>query len=62
LSIDFDGLGSVLRVPVGADNYGGLAAKTALVYAGARFYYGRQADRPAQLKIFGQKCKGWCSL
>ena len=55
MSIDFDGIaGRVARVPVGADNYGGLAAKAGhLIYGtGPAFYYGRQGDRPAQLKIF----------
>ena len=37
------------RVPIGADNYGGLSAKTGhLLYGvGPAFYYGRQGDRPA---------------
>ncbi|HYW73955.1 MAG TPA: S41 family peptidase, partial [Pyrinomonadaceae bacterium] len=58
MSIDFDGSAKrVARVPVGADNYGGLAAKAGhLLYAtGPAFYYGRQGDRPAQLKIFAFK-------
>lgn len=58
MSIDFDGVAKrVARVPVGADNYGGLAAKAGhLLYAtGPAFYYGRQGDRPAQLKIFAFK-------
>jgi tricorn protease len=58
LAIDFDGITTrVARVPVGADNYGGLAAKAGhLLYAvGPAFYYGRQGDRPAQLKIFAFK-------
>src|ERR1043166_8566850 len=58
LSIDFDGSSKrVARVPVGADNYQGLAAKTGhLLYStGPPFYYGRQGDRPAQLKIFAFK-------
>jgi tricorn protease len=44
-------------VPVGADNYGGLAAKAGhlLYFVGPAFYYGRQGDRPAQLKIFAFK-------
>lgn len=56
--IDFDGItGRVTRVPVQADNYGGLAAKNDhLVYAvGPAFYYGRQGDRPTVLKIFSMK-------
>jgi len=58
MSIDFDGVARrVARVPVGADNYGGLAAKAGyLLYGtGPAFYYGRQGDRPAQLKIFAFK-------
>jgi tricorn protease len=58
MTIDFDGIATrVARVPVGADNYGGLAAKTGhLLYGiGSAFYYGRQGDRPAQLRIFSFK-------
>jgi tricorn protease len=58
LTIDFDGISSrVARVPVGADNYGGIAAKPGfLIYAtGPAFYYGRQGDRPAQLKLYSLK-------
>jgi tricorn protease len=58
LTIDFDGLESrVARVPVGADNYGGLSAKTGhLLYTtGSAGYYGRAGDRPTQLKIFAFK-------
>ena len=58
MSIDFDGAaGRVARVPVGADNYGGLSAKTGhLIYAtGPAFYYGRGGDRPTVLKIFSFK-------
>jgi tricorn protease len=58
LAIDFDGITTrVARVPVGADNYGGLAAKAGhlLYFVGPAFYYGRQGDRPAQLKIFAFK-------
>jgi tricorn protease len=42
---------------VGADNYGGLSAKTGhLLYAvGSAFYYGRAGDRPTLLKIFSFK-------
>jgi hypothetical protein len=44
-------------VPIGADNYGGISAKPGfLIYAtGPAFYYGRQGDRPAQLKLFSLK-------
>src|SRR5439155_8553334 len=58
LTIDFDGIsGRVARAPIGADNYGGLSAKPGfLVYGvGPAFYYGRQGDRPAQLKLFSLK-------
>ena len=58
LVVDFDGIATrVARVPVGADNYGGLAAKAGhLLYGvGPAFYYGRAGDRPAQLKIFSFK-------
>lgn len=58
LTIEFDGLMQrVTRVPVQADNYGGLAAKNGhLLYGvGSAFYYGRQGDRPTTLKIFSMK-------
>jgi tricorn protease len=58
LVIDFDGIASrVARAPIGADNYGGLAAKPGfLIYGvGPAFYYGRQGDRPAQLKLYSLK-------
>ncbi|HJZ82635.1 MAG TPA: S41 family peptidase [Pyrinomonadaceae bacterium] len=56
--IDFDGIdGRVARAPIGADNYGGLATKPGfLIYGtGPAFYYGRQGDRPAQLKLYSLK-------
>ncbi len=56
--IDFDGIqGRVARVPVGAENYGGLSAKTGhILYAvGPAFYYGRSGDRPTILKIYSLK-------
>ena len=56
--IDFEGIASrVARVPIGADNYGGLAAKAGylLYFVGPAFYYGRQGDRPPQLRIFSFK-------
>jgi tricorn protease len=56
--IDFDGInGRVARAPLGADNYGALAAKPGfLIYGvGPAFYYGRQGDRPAQLKLYSLK-------
>jgi tricorn protease len=58
MTIDFDGIsGRVARVPIGADNYGGISAKPGfLIYVtGPAFYYGRQGDRPAQLKLFSLK-------
>jgi tricorn protease len=58
LVIDFDGIATrVARVPIGADNYGGLAAKTGflLYVSGPAFYYGRQGDRPATLHLFSLK-------
>ncbi len=58
LVIDFAGISSrVARVPVPAENYGGLSAKAGhLIYGvGPAFYYGRQGDRPAQLRIFAFK-------
>ena len=58
MTIDFAGISSrVARVPIGADNYGGIAAKPGfLIYStGPAFYYGRQGDRPPQLKIFSLK-------
>lgn len=58
MTIDFEGISRrVTRVPIGADNYGGLAAKPGfLVYGvGPAFYYGRQGDRPAQLKLYSLK-------
>jgi len=58
MTIDFDGISlRVARVPLGADNYGGLSAKTGhLLYGiGPAFYYGRQGDRPASLRIYALK-------
>lgn len=58
LVIDFDGLASrVARVPVEANNYGGLSAKTGhLLYRiGSAFYYGRQGDKPTSLRIYSIK-------
>ena len=56
--IDFDGIQDrVARVPVAAENYGGLSAKTGhILYGiGPAFYYGRSGDRPAVLKIYSLK-------
>jgi len=58
LIIDFDGLATrVTRVPVEANNYFGITVKNGhLLYAtGSAFYYGRQGDRPASLKIYSIK-------
>jgi tricorn protease len=58
MSIDFDGIVErVARVPLPADNYGGLGAKTGhiLYGVGSAFYYGRQGDRPTILKIYSLK-------
>ena len=58
LVIDFDGIaGRVARVPVGADNYFGLSAKTGhlLYVTGGAPYYGRQSDRTNTLKIYSIK-------
>jgi tricorn protease len=65
LAIDFDGLAArVMRVPLPADNYDGLAAtKTGLFYtvAGAS-YYGRDSDRERSLRIFAFKDRKETSL
>jgi tricorn protease len=58
LVIDFDGISNrVARVPLGADNYGGLSAKTGhlLYIVGGAGYYGRQGDRNASLRIYALK-------
>jgi tricorn protease len=58
LTIDFDGIANrVARVPVGADNYFGLAAKTGhlLYIVGGAGYYGRTGDRNASLRIYALK-------
>jgi len=56
--IDFDGIEArASKAPLGADNYGGLSAtKGHLVYTiNAPFYYGRQADTQASVRIFSLK-------
>jgi tricorn protease len=56
--IDFDGLEQrVARVPLGADNYFGLAVKSdALLYGvSPPFYYGRPAETKPTLRIFSFK-------
>jgi len=58
LTIDFDGIGTrVARAPIAADNYGGLSAKPGFLIYGvvSAPYYGRQGDRPSQLKLFSIK-------
>jgi tricorn protease len=58
LTIDFDNIWNrVARVPVGADNYFGLSAKTGhLLYViGGAGYYGRQGDRNSSLRIYSIK-------
>jgi tricorn protease len=58
LVIDFDGLAQrVARAPIEADNLGGLTAKKGhLLYVnGPAFYYGRQPDRKAALKLYALK-------
>ena len=58
VGIDFDGLAArVARVPVPADNYGGLSAiEGHLLYArGGPFYYGRESDVKTDLRIFSLK-------
>jgi tricorn protease len=55
IAIDFDGLGErVARVPVPADNYGGLSVVEGhLLYAKTgSFYYGRQSDVEPSLQLF----------
>lgn len=58
MNIDFAGIVErVARVPLGADNYGGLAAKTGhlLYVVGGAGYYGRQSDKPTSLRIYSIK-------
>jgi tricorn protease len=58
MNIDFDGIVSrVARVPLNADNYFGLSAKTGhLLYViGGAGYYGRQGDRNPSLRIYSLK-------
>lgn len=57
-TIDFDGIVSrATRVPVGAENYGGLTAKTGhlIYFVGSPFYYGRASDRQPSVRIFSVK-------
>jgi tricorn protease len=58
LVIDWDGLGQrIARVPVDADNYGGVLALEGhlLFFQGTASYYGRQSDQQPALKIFDRK-------
>lgn len=58
MTIDFDGIvNRVARVPVNADNYFGLSAKTGhlLYVVGGAPYYGRAGDRNASLRIYALK-------
>ena len=58
MTIDFDNIAQrVARVPVNADNYFGLSAKTGhLLYTiGGGGYYGRQSDRTPSLRIYSLK-------
>ncbi len=57
-TIDFDGITQrVTRVPLPAENYGGLTAKTGhlIYFVGAPFYYGRASDRQPSVRIFSIK-------
>jgi tricorn protease len=57
-TVDFDGIeGRATKVPVPADNYGGLSVnKGNLIYiVQSPFYYGRQADTPSSLRLFSLK-------
>ena len=56
--IDFDGIEKrAAKAPLGADNYGGLAAtKGHLIYTvNAPFYYGRQADTQSSVRVYSLK-------
>lgn len=58
LTIDFDGIASrVVKVPVEGNNYGTIAAKNGyLIYAiSPAFYYGRQPDTKASVRIYSFK-------
>ncbi len=58
LVIDFDGIQNrVARVPVEADNYTNLTAKTGFLLYSAipSFYYGRQGERPPSLRLYSLK-------
>jgi tricorn protease len=58
IDIDFDGLASrVARVPVSAQNYGGLSANEGnLIYVkGTPFYYGRGSGQQAEIIVFSME-------
>ncbi|MEP7270687.1 MAG: peptidase S41, partial [Acidobacteriota bacterium] len=58
LVIDFDGIQKrTARVPVDADNYANLSAKSGfLLYTVTpSFYYGRQGERPPSLRLYSLK-------
>lgn len=57
-TVDFDGIEKrVTKVPLGADNYGGIAVnKGNLIYTiQAPFYYGRGADSQSSVRLFSLK-------
>ncbi|HEX5152366.1 MAG TPA: S41 family peptidase [Parafilimonas sp.] len=57
-TIDFEGISSrVARVPLSANNYGNLSAKTGyLIYVvNPAFYYGRQAETRPSVRIYSLK-------
>jgi tricorn protease len=58
IQIDFDGLAErALRVPIEADNYGGLSAKKGHILYGRQgaFFYGRQSYAKTALMIFSME-------
>jgi tricorn protease len=63
--IDFDGIeGRATKVPLGADNYGGLqATRGHLIYSiGTPFYYGRQAETQSSVRVYSLKDRKETSL
>lgn len=58
VGIDFEGLARrVVRVPIEADNYGGMAAVAGqlVLFRGTPFYYGRSADGENALLVFSME-------
>ncbi|HKJ92861.1 MAG TPA: hypothetical protein VJ957_06820, partial [Longimicrobiales bacterium] len=59
IAIDFDGLAErVVRVPVDADNYGGLSVTKdgdLLYVTGGPFFYGRGSGQPPSIMVFSMK-------